>query len=338
MADSIDVIPSTSASDQVEEGTGIQPSSTVEDTASALPVSDGGVESAEEVEQTSTKSSSRPQTPKEDIMKRRVFVGNIGRECTEADVRQAIGGLYGDVETINIVKDFSTRESKGYGFITFVTADSALACIEQNKTNSLTINDRRINFRPAKRNGNGKSGRKSSGGQRARSRQGRNSGPRFVFGNEGFPQFPFGFRYPGQPMMGYGSEGYFQPPMQYQQPTMQQMHPGMSMYPGTPQAMVQPGAGVQQYPFSFYSMQADQQDYQQQQQMGMQPPMQGVHQVFMGQQSFQPHMQQQQMLQQYLQPQQPQQPQQLPAQPVMVQNVTNSPVVEPVAEMASLAV
>ena len=45
-----------------------------------------------------------------------IYVGNLSREATEADVESAFRE-YGDVKTVTIVKDRDTGQSRGFGFV-----------------------------------------------------------------------------------------------------------------------------------------------------------------------------------------------------------------------------
>jgi RNA recognition motif-containing protein len=45
-----------------------------------------------------------------------IYVGNLSFEATEADIEHAFS-QYGDVKTVNIVKDRDTGRSRGFGFV-----------------------------------------------------------------------------------------------------------------------------------------------------------------------------------------------------------------------------
>ena len=47
---------------------------------------------------------------------KRLYVGNLSFEATEADIEHAFS-KYGDVKTVNIVKDRETGRSRGFGFV-----------------------------------------------------------------------------------------------------------------------------------------------------------------------------------------------------------------------------
>ncbi len=45
-----------------------------------------------------------------------IYVGNLSFEATEADIEHAFQE-YGDVKTVNIIKDRETGRSRGFGFV-----------------------------------------------------------------------------------------------------------------------------------------------------------------------------------------------------------------------------
>jgi RNA recognition motif-containing protein len=57
-----------------------------------------------------------------------IYVGNLSRDVTEDDLRQAFEG-YGQVESANIVKDRFSGESRGFGFVEMPTRDEAQSAI-----------------------------------------------------------------------------------------------------------------------------------------------------------------------------------------------------------------
>ncbi len=59
-----------------------------------------------------------------------IYVGNLSRQTTEDDLRQAFEAL-GQVESINIVKDGLSGESRGFGFVSMPAKDEAQKAIEE---------------------------------------------------------------------------------------------------------------------------------------------------------------------------------------------------------------
>ncbi|EGD76024.1 hypothetical protein PTSG_00734 [Salpingoeca rosetta] len=92
-----------------------------------------------------------------EAMKRRVFVGNIGRQCTEEDIRRLVGDQFGRIESINIVRDHVNHQSKGYGFIAFSTEEEANRCIALAEQHPIHFRSRQLNFREARRRERGSS-------------------------------------------------------------------------------------------------------------------------------------------------------------------------------------
>lgn len=54
----------------------------------------------------------------------KVYVGNLPYQVTEEELQSTFEGC-GDIDTIRIIKDRDTGRSKGFAFVSFVTADSA---------------------------------------------------------------------------------------------------------------------------------------------------------------------------------------------------------------------
>jgi len=63
-----------------------------------------------------------------DITERKVFVGGLRQETTQ-EVVATYYSQYGEVEEVKIINDRQTGRSKGYGFVTFRTSESARAAV-----------------------------------------------------------------------------------------------------------------------------------------------------------------------------------------------------------------
>lgn len=62
-------------------------------------------------------------------MSKKLFVGNLSWNLTEADLRKAFE-KYGEIEELVILLDRETQRSRGFGFVTFAQdeqADQAIA-------------------------------------------------------------------------------------------------------------------------------------------------------------------------------------------------------------------
>jgi len=57
-----------------------------------------------------------------------IYAGNLSHEVTEDDLRQAFEP-FGQVESVNIVKDRFSGESRGFGFVTMPSGKEAQAAI-----------------------------------------------------------------------------------------------------------------------------------------------------------------------------------------------------------------
>lgn len=66
----------------------------------------------------------------------RIYVGNLSTETTEDDLRKAFEA-FGQVRFVNIIRDSTTDESRGYGFVTMPLAKEAQAAIEKLRGRNL---------------------------------------------------------------------------------------------------------------------------------------------------------------------------------------------------------
>ncbi|MCX6563906.1 MAG: RNA-binding protein [Candidatus Aminicenantes bacterium] len=97
-----------------------------------------------------------------------IYVGNISREVTETDLKDAFAA-FGMVQSASIIKEKYTGESRGFGFVEMPNkeeADKALAELNGKdlKGRNLTVNEAKPRTdRP--RNGGGFGGGRPSGGR-----------------------------------------------------------------------------------------------------------------------------------------------------------------------------
>ena len=94
-----------------------------------------------------------------------IYVGNLAREATEEDVREAFEA-FGQVATVSIIKDKFSGESRGFGFVEMPSqaeARSAIAGLngKELQGRSLTVNEAR-----PRTEGRGSRDRDRSGGGR----------------------------------------------------------------------------------------------------------------------------------------------------------------------------
>jgi RNA recognition motif-containing protein len=58
-----------------------------------------------------------------------IYVGNLSSELTQEDLKQAFEG-FGQVESVNIIKDRYSGESRGFGFVEMPAKGEAQSAIE----------------------------------------------------------------------------------------------------------------------------------------------------------------------------------------------------------------
>ena len=76
-----------------------------------------------------------------------IYVGNLSHDVTEDDLRQAFEA-FGEVSSVNIIKDRFTGESRGFGFVEMPTkteADSAITGMngQDLKGRAVNVNEAR---------------------------------------------------------------------------------------------------------------------------------------------------------------------------------------------------
>lgn len=91
-----------------------------------------------------------------------IYVGNLGPEVTEDDLRQAFAA-FGNVATASVIKDKFSGESRGFGFVEMPAKAEAQAAI--NGLNSKELKGRALNVNEARpRSEGGREGGRSGGG------------------------------------------------------------------------------------------------------------------------------------------------------------------------------
>jgi RNA recognition motif-containing protein len=102
-----------------------------------------------------------------------IYVGNLSREVTEDELRKAFEA-FGQVTTINIIKDRYSGESRGFGFVEMATKTEAQAAITglngtSLKERTLSVSEARPRTEGGRGGGGGGSyGRGGSGGSYGR--------------------------------------------------------------------------------------------------------------------------------------------------------------------------
>lgn len=107
-----------------------------------------------------------------------IYVGNLSRDVTEADLRQLFE-QYGQVESAAVIKDKFSGESRGFGFVELASkaeAEAAIAALngKEFKRRTLTVNEAKP--RTENRGGGGGGFRSGGGGYRGGGGGGRSGG------------------------------------------------------------------------------------------------------------------------------------------------------------------
>ena len=76
-----------------------------------------------------------------------IYVGNLSHEVTEEDLRQTFEG-FGQVESVNIIKDRFSGESRGFGFVEMPAKGEAESAI--NDLNGKDLKGRDLNVSEAR--------------------------------------------------------------------------------------------------------------------------------------------------------------------------------------------
>ena len=88
-----------------------------------------------------------------------IYVGNLSREVSEDELRKAFEA-FGQVTSVNIIKDRYSSESRGFGFVEMATKTEAQAAI--NGLNGTSLKERTLSVSEARPRAEG--GRRPFGG------------------------------------------------------------------------------------------------------------------------------------------------------------------------------
>lgn len=100
-----------------------------------------------------------------------IYAGNLSRETTDEDLRQAFEA-FGQVESATVIKDRFSGESRGFGFVEMPSKNEAQTAI--NEMNGKDLKGRTINVneaRPRATRGGGGGRKKGGFGGRNRGRR-----------------------------------------------------------------------------------------------------------------------------------------------------------------------
>jgi len=92
-----------------------------------------------------------------------IYVGSLSHDATEDDVRQAFEA-FGEVISVNIIKDKFSGESRGFGFVEMPTKSEAEAAIaglngQDLKGRAVNVNEARPRAQGRGSGGGGRGGR-----------------------------------------------------------------------------------------------------------------------------------------------------------------------------------
>jgi cold-inducible RNA-binding protein len=76
-----------------------------------------------------------------------IYVGNLSREVAEDELRQAFEA-FGQVTSVNVIKDRYSGESRGFGFVEMSTKSEAQAAI--NGLNGTSLGERTLSVSEAR--------------------------------------------------------------------------------------------------------------------------------------------------------------------------------------------
>ena len=92
-----------------------------------------------------------------------IYVGNLSYEVAEEDLKEAFE-VFGEVETIRVIKDKYTGRSKGFGFVEMSDSASAQSAIDG--LNGKELKGRQVNVNEARPRTESRGGRGGYGGGR----------------------------------------------------------------------------------------------------------------------------------------------------------------------------
>ena len=99
-----------------------------------------------------------------------IYVGNLSYEATEEDLKEAFE-IFGEVNTVKIIKDNYTGRSKGFGFVEMPAKAKAQSAIEG--LNGKDLKGRNLNVSEARPRSEGhRGGAKNRGVSQGRDRRG----------------------------------------------------------------------------------------------------------------------------------------------------------------------
>ena len=90
-----------------------------------------------------------------------IYVGNLSHDATEDSLREAFAA-FGQVESVNIIKDRFSGESRGFGFVEMPSKAEAEKAIEE--MNGKDLDGRAVNVNEARPKNDSRGGGGGRGG------------------------------------------------------------------------------------------------------------------------------------------------------------------------------
>jgi len=106
-----------------------------------------------------------------------IYVGNLSPEVTEDDLR-VVFEAYGQVESVNLVKDRFSGESRGFGFVQMPSREEAQSALEGANEHDLKGRAIRVSEAHNRSGGPGGGGGRGGGGRGGGGRGGGGRGGR----------------------------------------------------------------------------------------------------------------------------------------------------------------
>jgi len=92
-----------------------------------------------------------------------IYVGNLSQDVTEDDLRELFES-FGQVESVNIIKDKYSGQSRGFGFVQMPSKNEALTALQE--ANGKELNGRTIKVNEAHSKTNKRDNRRGGFGGR----------------------------------------------------------------------------------------------------------------------------------------------------------------------------
>lgn len=92
----------------------------------------------------------------------KIYVGNLSYNTTEDELREFFA-QFGNIDDIKLIIDFSTGRSKGFGFVTYTSAQDCETAVA--KSNGVELSGRKLKVNVA-RDDNRTGGRPTGGARR----------------------------------------------------------------------------------------------------------------------------------------------------------------------------